>query len=320
VFYSDHLNKNKIAQNIGVKYYNNLDEISMNSRPVLLTNPPFTNGEQDASEIYTDIIDNCINKFNPIAIGAVTPENLFNGGQKKKKLREKILKKYGLKNLRFLNQKRDWKDQIKVDTILWVVEEGYTGTTTAMSRHHDQPYVIPTPLHEYVDGGTQTIHDWLLNIQTHDKIKLRTGKLVNEGGDQIKISKDYTDSYITELGDNYDSHNTEWRVAFGYMRCNTCAIVPPGPSIPGKYRYLNFGANEANARKFAAYMLSEPVRFIMKLIYTSRTLDNPQLAYVPKLDLNQFSNVDSQSLYQYWNLGIASQEEIKAIVGTEVPF
>ena len=320
IFYSDHVNKNKIADSIGVKYFNVLDDIQMKTRPVLLTNPPFTNGEQDASEIYTDIIDDCIKKFNPIAIGAVTPENLFNGGQKKKKLREKILDTYGLKNLRFLNQTRDWQDRIKVDTVLWVVEEGYTDTTSVISRHHDQPYIINEKLHEYVDGCTQVIHDWLLNIQTQNKIKLIASKKISAGGNQIKISKEFKDSYNVEAGDTYDSHNSEWRVVFGYMRCNTCAIVPPGPSIPGKYRYINFGSSESNARKFADYMLSEPVRFIMKLIYTSRTLDNPQLAYVPKLDMNQFNTINDQILYQYWNLDLASQTEIKSIIKDEVPF
>jgi hypothetical protein len=104
------------------------------------------------------------------------------------------------------------------------------------------------------------------------------------------------------------------------MRCNTCAVVPPGVSISDKYRYINFGTNEDNARKFRDYMLSEPVRFIMKLIYTSRTLDNPQLAYVPKLDMNKFSNMNDVALYQIWNVDTATQAEIKTIVGIEVPF
>jgi hypothetical protein len=104
------------------------------------------------------------------------------------------------------------------------------------------------------------------------------------------------------------------------MRCNTCAIVPPGASIPGKYRYINFGSSEASARKFAAYMLSEPVRFIMKLIYTSRTLDNPQLAYVPKLDMNKFNLINDAVLYQHWNTTTDVQSFINSTVGDEVPF
>lgn len=320
LFYSDHPNKSKIADSLQVKYETDLELITMKSRPVMLVNPPYTNGEQDASEIYTAIIDKCIEKFNPIAIGAVTPENLLNGGQKKKTLREKILNLYGLKDVRFLSQKRDWDGKIKVDTAFWVVEEGYTGTTSVTSRHYDTPYLINSKLNEYIDGGTQEIHDWLQSIQTADKIKLKAGKKTGKSGNQIKISKEYVDSMFVEAGSEYDSHNNEWRVAFGYMRCNTCAIVPPGLSIPGKYRYLNFGSNESNARKFAAYMMSEPVRFIMKLIYTSRTLDNPQLAYVPALDMNKFSSIDNSTLYAFWNVAADVQLEIKKIVGDEVPF
>ena len=319
-FFADHVNKIKLAQKLGVKYETDLDAIVMKSRPVMLVNPPYTNGEQDASEIYTQIIDSCINKFNPVAIGAVTPENLINGGQKKKTLREKILKKYGLKDLRFLDQKRDWQGKIKVDTVYWVVDENYQGPTTVLSRHSNIPYTISTKLQEYVDGATQDIHDWLLKIQTSTKIKLKVGKKINRVGQQIKINKDGQDNYSVENGSEYDSHNNEWRVAFGYMRCNTCAIVPPGLSIPGKYRYINFGSNEQNARKFSAYMLSEPVRFIMKLIYTSRTLDNPQLAYVPHLNMNQFNHIDDQTLYQLWNVNSTTQAAIKSIVKDEVPF
>lgn len=319
-FYSDHANKTKIAQTIGVKYETDLDNIIMKTRPVLLINPPYTNGEQDASEIYTSIIDRCITQLDPIAIGAVTPENLFNGGQKKKTLREKILKKYGLKDLRFLSQKRDWGSMIKVDTIFWVVEEGYTGSANVVSRHSDAGYVVKTQLHEYIDGGNQNIHDWMLRIQTAHKVKLVPPKNLHRPGQQIKISKDYTDSYTIEAGNDYDTHNTEWRVAFGYLRCNTCAVVPPGPSIAGKYRYINFGNDQAYARKFAKYMMSEPVRFIMKLIYTSRTLDNPQLAYVPWLDLNQFQDITDDVLYTHWNVDDATREQIASIVGSEVPF
>lgn len=319
-FFADHENKEKFAKRIGVKYVTSLENITMKTRPVLLVNPPYTNGEQDASEIYTAIINNCIDQFDPIAIGAVTPENMINGGQKKKTLREKMLKKYGLKYLSFLNQKVDWNGDISIDTVSWVVEDSYTGPTNVVGRNQKQTYTVKSKLDEYINGETQNIHDWLLKIQTADKIKLLSSKKTGKTGTQIKISKDFADSVKIEAGDEYDSHNTEWRVAFGYMRCNTCAVVSPGVSIPSKYRYINFGASEDNARKFRDYMLSEPVRFIMKLIYTSRSLDNPQLAYVPKLDMNKFSTVDNATLYKFWNVDVATQTEIKTIVGCEVPF
>jgi hypothetical protein len=319
-FYSDHSNKSAIARKLGVKYFENLNSITMKSRPVMLINPPYTNGEQDASEIYTQIISDCIDKFDPIAIGGVTPENLINGGQKKQKLREKILKKYGLKDLRFLDQKRDWNGKISVDTVFWIVEESYQGPTTVLSRHANAPYTVTGQLTEYIDGANQQVHDWIQQIQTVDKIKLRLAKKTGRRGNQIKISKDGADNFVIEKGFEHDSHNTEWRVAFGYMRCNTCAIVPPSVSVPGKYRYINFGSSEDNARKFAAYMLSEPVRFIMKLVYTSRTLDNPQLSYVPKLDMNKFKKITDAVLYKHWNTDPAVQSFINATVGGEVPF
>lgn len=319
-FFSDHENKNKIAQRLKINFFNNLEEIKMKNRPVLLTNPPYTNGEQDASEIYTDIINSCIDKFNPVAIGGVTPESLINGGQKKASLRKKILDKYGFKSLTFLNQKRDWQEKIKVDTISFVFEENYSGDLKIVSRHHNSPFIVKEKLTEYIDGYTQSIYDWILKSQTTNKINLKTGKKTSQSGIQLKISKDGIDNALTETGDLYDSDNTEWRVAFGYMRCNTCAIVKPGISIPSKYRYLNFGNNETLARNFASYVLSEPIRFILKLTYTSRTLDNPQLSYVPNIDLSQFKTINDQVLYNFWNVDKQSQKEISIVIKDEIPF
>lgn len=326
-FVSDHKNKTNLANRLNINSVTFEEEFKMNKRPIMLINPPYTSGTQDATEIYTKIIDNCIEKFDPIAIGGVSPENLMNGGQKKKTLRTKLNEKYNLKYLRFLSQKRDWKDKIKVDTVSWVYDENYNGKTSVVSRYSDAPYTTDK-LDAYVDGATQSVHDWLISAQTEDKIKLKAPKPrfneanANQPDQQVKITKDFKDSYTLEDGLWTDSDNDCWRVVFGYMRCNTVAVVPPGPSIPGKYRYLSFKYDESLARKFADYMLSEPVRFIMKLVYTSRTLDNPQLSYVPEMitDLWYMDKVDDATLYAYWNINVDTQQFIKDTVGDEVPF
>ena len=324
-YYADHL------RGLGAIVATNEQELNtiikglnVKKRPVLLTNPPYTDGSSAANDIYTPILTRCIDIMNPIAICGVTPENLINGGQKKKTLREKISKKYGWKTVKFLNQVRDWKGDISVDTISWVVEEGYTVTTTVTGRVLNDDYIVDmTKVNELVNGETQDIYDWMIGIQTAKKLVLNntTGKDTGKIGPQIKISKDAVDGCAIESGKEFNSHNTEWRVAFGYLRCNTCAIVPPGPSISGKYRYINFGANgEADARKFAQYMLSEPIRLIMLLTYTSRSLDNPQLAYVPMIDLSQFTNVTNDVLYAHWNTSPDTQQAILSLVGGKVPF
>jgi superfamily II DNA or RNA helicase len=329
-FYAEHL------KNLGAEFYQVnmhdpeefelgikkiIEALKMKSRPVLLTNPPYTDGTQGANEIYTAIIDRAINLIDPIAICSVTPENLINGGQKKETLRKKILKNYGLKNVDFLEQNRDWKGDISVDTISLVAEEDYSGLTEVRGRFLNTTYNVDmSNFTELINGETQDIHDWLISAQTTEKLKLLTSVNLGTSGLQIKISKDALDSLEIENGNEHKSHNTEWRVAFGYMRCNTCAVVPPGPSIPGKYRYVTFGSNEDNARKFAQYMLSEPVRFIMMLTYTSRTLDNPQLAYVPMLDLSQFNVISNEVLYNFWNTPKDTQIKINAMVGDKVTF
>ena len=324
-YYADHL------RNLGAIVATNEQELNtiikglkMKKRPVLLTNPPYTDGTSAANDIYTPILTRCIDIINPVAICGVTPENLINGGQKKKTLREKISKQYGWKSVKFLNQVRDWNRDISVDTISWVVEEGYTGITTVTGRVLNTDYQVDmAKVDELVNGETQDIYDWMIGIQSDKKLVLNnsTGKDTGIAGPQLKITKDEPDGFSIEQGKEFRSHNTEWRVAFGYLRCNTCAVVPPGPSISGKYRYISFGANgETEARKFAQYMLSEPVRLIMLLTYTSRSLDNPQLAYVPMIDLTQFSEITNDILYTYWNTLPDTQQMIAALVGGKVPF
>ena len=324
-YYADHL------RNLGAIVATNEQELNtiikgltMKKRPVLLTNPPYTDGTSAANDIYTPILTRCIDTMNPVAICGVTPENLINGGQKKKTLREKISKQYGWKSVKFLNQVRDWKGDISVDTISWVVEEGYTGVTTVTGRVLNADYQVDmAKINELVNGEIQDIYDWMISIQSAKKLVLNnsTGKDTGIAGPQLKITKDEPDGCLIEQGKEFRSHNTEWRVAFGYLRCNTCAVVPPGPSISGKYRYISFGANgETAARKFAQYMLSEPVRLIILLTYTSRSLDNPQLAYVPMIDLTQFSEITNDVLYAYWNTSTDTQQMIAALVGGKVPF
>jgi superfamily II DNA or RNA helicase len=324
-YYADHL------RSLGAIVATNEQELNtiikglnVKKRPVLLTNPPYTDGTSAANDIYTPILTHCIDSMNPIAICGVTPENLINGGQKKKTLREKISKQYGWKSVKFLNQVRDWKGDIAIDTISWVVEEGYAGPTTVTGRVLNEDYTVDmTKFSELVNGETQDLHDWMTGIQTAKKLVLNNpaGKDTGNTGLQLKISKDVVDSCAVEQGKEFDSHNAEWRVAFGYLRCNTCAVVPPGPSISGKYRYLNFGVNgEVQARRFAQYMLSEPVRLIILLTYNSRSLDNPQLSYVPMINLSQFTNISNDVLYQHWNTSTDTQQIIVSLVGGKVPF
>lgn len=285
---------------------------------VVVGNPPYTNGEQDASEIYTSIIDGCLDVTAPSVVAFITPENFINGGQKKKQLREKIFAKTPLNTLRFLNQRNDWNGNIKVDTVAWVAQAKFAGPVTVTSRHSNIAYNT-VALSEYIDGYSQSVHDWILRIQTTNKVKLISAKKTGNRGLQIKITKDGQDNCTIEQGNEYDSHNNQWRVAFGYLRCNTCAVVPPGVSIPSKYRYKAF-ADEHDARKFSAYMLSEPIRFIMKLCYTSRSLDNPQLVYVPMLNLTNFSQVNDSVLYAYWNTPTPVQVAIGNAIKDEIPF
>jgi hypothetical protein len=322
VFMSDNTRKSSICDKLGVKYIMSIDDFKSKKRPVVLINSPYTNGEQDASEIYTDILERVVDKTSPIAVGGVSPENFINGGQKKKTLRYKMLDLFKLKMLTFLDQKRDWNKSISIDTISFVFDESHVGNTTVNGRFLGKSYDVNMSalgIKELANGETQEIHDWLMSIQTVKKVPLKVSKKTAGTDRIVKLSKKDIDSFTTEQGDYFDSNNTQWRVVFGYMRANVCAVVPPNISVPSKYRYVPFDS-EDSARKFRDFMLSEPVRFIMKMTYTSRTLDAPQISYVPWIDLSSFNSVDDNTLYNHWNTTNQSQNIINSIVSDEVPF
>lgn len=312
--------KGKIASTLGVcVVQDSLLTWKTNMKfDVVIGNPPYTDGTQGANEIYTEIINRIYKLADPIILAMITPENFVNGAQKKKSVRENILRHSGFTYINFLHQDRDWNNTIKVDTVAWIIVKNFTGNVNIIGRNSGERY-ITKPSNEYVNGEFQRLNDWMQSIQTDKKIKLVMSKKTNKNGPELKISKGVVDSAVIINGKEYDGHNNEWRVAFGYMRANTCAIVKPGISIPTKYKYITFGDNECLARKFAAYMLSGPVRLIMKLTYTSRTLDNPQLSYIPLIDLDKIITVNDKSLFDYWKCNDIS-DIIKFYVGDEVPF
>lgn len=290
---------------------------------VVVGNPPYTDGTQGASEIYTEIITTCIDKLEPTEVGFINPENLINGGQKKKSLREHILKNFNVEYVNFLNQKSDWHGNISVDTISWIAKRTGSSTTQVVSRFSKSKYFVSLALDgltELVNSESQDLHDWITSIQTSNKLKLKSASIKTaQLGDELKITKESANSCEIRQGNVTESDNDKWRVAFGYMRCNTCALVAPGISIPSKYRYKDFDS-EQEAKNFRDYMLSEPIRYVMKMTYTSRTLDNPQLSYVPVVDLSSIMTVTDETVYELFNTSDAVKSSIRQLVNEEVPF
>jgi hypothetical protein len=290
----------------------NLDEY------IILGNLPFTDGTQAEINIYTPIYDNLLDQGTPCVISLITPEGLVNGSENKNLRKRLSNAKYGFSKINFLNQTRDWNKEISVDTVVTTAVYGYSGDVIAKGRNSGDIYTT-LQLSEYVNGETQQIHDWLLSIQTPEKIKLTSGKKIGTPANELKISKSEIDSVKIVPGELYNSNNDEWRVAFGYQRCNTCAVVPPGLSIPRKYRYKRFGQDELLARKWAAFMLSTHCRFIMNMTYTSKSLDNTQLSYIPVIDLSAIPVINDLELDKFWNCP-GFTNIIKPLIGNKVPF
>ena len=58
----------------------------------------------------------------------------------------------------------------------------------------------------------------------------------------------------------------------------------------------------------------------MKLTYNSRTLDNPQLSFVPLIDLSNITQVNDAAVYQALNASDDVQQALKKLVSDEIPF
>ena len=324
-FYTDNDNKTLLAARLGVAVITDLTEYNMKKPPVLLTNPPYTKETNDTADgktgrtnLYTPIIRQVVEATKPTWIGMVTPEALYTSPSPRsinRRLRDDLFTLYSPKTIKFLHQERDWDNTIRIDTVAAVLGPRESGSTfTVNGRHLNQTFDIGVTLDDtrVFNYETLEIYNWVYNIQTGTKlITSLPEKNTKTSGPSMQISKKAPLSCNVINGTYSDSDNAKWRVAIGTYRCNTCAVVAPGVSIPNKYRYYSFDT-EHQATKFRNFLLSEPVRFIIKLFHNSRGLGAESLQFVPIFDLdliqhngkptNNTTDIVDADLYDYWNI------------------
>ena len=291
----------------GYKCYNNIKDIkNMTKRPVLLINAPYTTGTQDATNVYTSHIDNAITKLDPVAVLNIAPDNFLIGGQTNKKLRDKMVEKYGQPTyIKWLNQTSDWNKTISIDTALNVWDEGKNNNTTKIvSRNEKNKYEVElTDLIFPTENREE--YEYICGIQTAKKCTVskgfqKTGKL----GKEVKLAVGNNFSIID--GDEYASNNDRYRQVVGYMRTQSLVDIAPGPSVKGGYKELVSDYSPTTdkdlSEKFGRYMRSGHTRWLVKLRYITRSCDSPALSLVPMIDLNLLpDNFTDQDLYTYFN-------------------
>lgn len=305
-FFIEHLT------NEGYECYNKIEEIpNMNKRPVVLINAPYTTGTQDASNMYIEHQKNAKNKLNPIAMVVWCPDAFLTG---KNSLKREFIKDFGHPvYIKWLNQKRDWNGSIRIDTVLSVWDERTKNKTSLVkARYSDSEYeIIFKDL--YIPAESKEEFEYISSIQTQDKVVVKGFKPTGKKGKQIQIKVGNKFEIIDGL--EYSSNNNQFRQAVSYMRSESLVDVPPGPSVPSKYRELNCRfsptTNKSTSLKFGRYMRSAHTRWLVDMRYNTRTLDSPALSLVPIIDLDLLQdNFSDNDLFHYFNTPKLIQDKI----------
>lgn len=308
----------------GYTCYTNIGDIpKMKKRPVLLINAPYTSGTQDATNKYGAQIENAVTKLNPIAVLNIAPDNFLTGEGTNQKIRNQMIAKYGKPvYIKWLNQSQDWNKTIKIDTELTIWDENSEHKTTQIkSRFERNQYDIKlTDL--IIPSETKEEYEYILSIQTTKKCRVKGFSTTGEKGPQIKLKTG--DKFDVIQGEEFDSNNHLHRQVVGYLRSESLADVPPGPSIPGSYRELVSDyspCSDANiSKKFGDYMRSKHTRWLVNLRYNSRSLDSPALSLVPMINLKDLSdNFTDQDIYDLFGTPQTIIDKIEAY-GSASPY
>ena len=280
--FNDHLTKS------GCECYNTIEEIpTMSEKPVLIINAPYTDGKNNKNNIYASHLRNAIMKLDPVAVINYSPDNLLTGVvNPNKSLRDMMITKYGNPTLiKFLNRTKDWKKMIDVDTVCTVFDGQADNTSTKMISRHGQKEFECELKDLIFPCESKEEYEWICSIQTNEKIGTYTsGTPTGNPSKEIKLQKN--NKFELEDGKEYSNHNDCYRTAVGYQRTRCLVSVPPGVAICHSYRYMEPTRDKLRSEKFTRYMLSQPIRYLVKLRYNTRTFDAPAMLLVPKIDLD----------------------------------
>jgi hypothetical protein len=185
-FYSDHQNKSKFVERIGVKYITDLD--STMKFDTIVGNPPYQDGTKDGGQnkIYNQIAKTAISLLNEDGIIAfVTPTSVL-----KKSKRFSLV---GQKGLKIVDFTADNHFNVGIKICWWMIDTAYTGDVTVIHNagvvHQSNEDVI----HDYstVDKDFALLYERLKSVtDTPDKRMFKQnnfGPAMSKKKDKIHI-------------------------------------------------------------------------------------------------------------------------------------
>jgi hypothetical protein len=326
-------------RNLNINYLTNKEYFELNNITfdVVVGNPPYVDGTEGESNIYQKIVCKAMD-FSPESQTWIIPTSWFlSNTSEHKSLRENLFNA-GLKEI-ILNP-MDSFDNASVKTCTVVCKKEYFGKVKVVtSKGH---YFIPAEERgNYILPVDNEVSLKLLNrIAPKEPYKFLSGThstsprkaqkdpnfvdtktITHQYPIVTKLAKDPKDIEYLYGKDNEDIDSDKWRIAVPYlatgyangdMKLGAVGVINKGTQLCGYYKYINVDSHD-EALTLQKYFMSKFVRYILHYTRTSRTLDAPQVRYIPKFNIINTSLTDND-IYNYFNL---STEEIKEIEGCD---
>ena len=165
LFYSDHVNKSKMVERMGIKYTNSLEQ---NMKfDVIVGNPPYQDGSKDGGQnkIYNQISKTSIDLLTPTGIIAfVTPTSVL-----KKSKRFSLVGQQGLKIVDFT---ADDHFNVGIQICWWMIDKSYSGDVSIIHQQGSLTQPNDQVIHNYskIDKSFADLYEQLKTVtDTPDK-------------------------------------------------------------------------------------------------------------------------------------------------------
>jgi len=285
------VNKHKLVGQYAVKPYDKFFEMGqIMSGMIVVGNPPYNDGTASRTPIY-DLFLEKLNKNSPRNLTYIIPSNWFSQSHTKlgKDVRN-YLRSLGVYKIQV--NPVDLFEGVTVGTCTVFCEKGRNGKVQLVSADGKNQFEIDN-FEEQIIAEFDPVSRNLLT-------RLRPKK-----------------PFVTYAGGKFDTDR--WRIMTSYRKerfdlepLNPLKVFEPDYESQSGYRaFASFASKkeaEDNLVRYKSFWHSKLIKFIMRKTRTSTTLDNPQLFWVPVIDIDR--EFTDEYLYEIFDL---TDEEIKRV-------
>jgi hypothetical protein len=322
--------------NLNINYVTSKEyfELSNVTFDVIVGNPPYVDGTEGESNIYQKIVCKAMD-FSPESQTWIIPTSWFlSNTSEHKNLRESLFNA-GLKEI-ILNP-MDSFDNASVKTCTVICEKDYSDKVKVVTTKGHY-FIAPEERGNHILPVDNNVSLKLLNrIAPKDPYKFLSGThstsprkaqkdsnfsdvktITHSYPIVIKLAKDPNEIEYVYGKNNEDIDSDKWRIAVPYlatgyangdMKLGAVGVIGKDTQLCGYYKYLNVNSQD-EAVTLQKYFMSKFVRYILHYTRTSRTLDAPQVRYIPKFNIVN-TNLTDNDIYNYFNLSVDEINEIE---------